>query len=118
LCVASRQSILFIDSAEGWWLIGNDKQQWEALIHALAQNTVKIYFSTHVLGQMARRAISMQMALETLRKGLIVRPPQVDKKTGDMKCRLEHFCAGVNVKIVVAVQNIHATSGVVVTAFK
>ena len=43
-------------------------KQWVALIHELAQNTVKIYFSTHVLAQMARRAISMQMALETLRK--------------------------------------------------
>jgi hypothetical protein len=98
--------------------LATTNKQWEALIHELAQNTVKIYFSTHVLAQMARRAISMQMALETLRKGLIVRPPQVDKKTGDIKCRLEHFCAGMNVKIVVAVRNIHAASGVVVTAFK
>ena len=67
---------------------------------------------------MIKRGISMQMALETLRKGQIVRPPQIDKKTGDTKCRLEYFCAGMNVKIVVAVENIQATSGLVVTAFK
>jgi hypothetical protein len=47
---------------------------------------------------------------------LIKREPEIDMVTGYIKCRMERFVAGRDLAIVVAVESISATKGVVVTA--
>jgi Domain of unknown function (DUF4258) len=93
-------------------------KDWETLIHEIARNAKRLIFTRHVLEQMRVREVTMAMALDTLRAGRIVRPPRPDDNTGDMKCRLEHYCAGEAVCIVAAVQGSGSSQVVVVTAFK
>jgi len=47
----------------------------------------------------------MDLALATLRKGKINLQPEPDSNTGDLKCRMEYFCAGEDIKIVVAISD-------------
>jgi Domain of unknown function (DUF4258) len=93
-------------------------KDWESLIHELARTTKRLIFTIHALEQMCRREISMAMALDTLRSGQIARPPQIDDNTGDMKCRLEHYCAGESISVVAAVQGAGANQVIVITAFR
>lgn len=92
-------------------------RDWEALIHKIAQGGGRVEFTDHAWKQMDARDISSSMAMDTLRNGRIVRPPQVNDATGETKCRMEHYCAGEEVRVVVAVTGAGANMAVVITAF-
>jgi hypothetical protein len=51
---------------------------------------------------MRERGVSDLEVIECLRRGVIQRPPQVDRKTGHLKCRMEHFGPSRNVAVVAA----------------
>lgn len=52
---------------------------------------------------MARRAITVPMVLECLRRGVIRRPPEQNIKTGWYECSMERYTAGKNVAVIAAV---------------
>lgn len=77
--------------------------QLQGYIREESANTINVIFLPHALKRMRERKINMVCALETLRKGRINLPPEIDSNTGDIKCRMEYFVAGADVKIVVAI---------------
>ncbi|MGB7196121.1 MAG: DUF4258 domain-containing protein [Collimonas pratensis] len=97
--------------------MSTSKHQWEKLIRGIAQDTARISFSRHALGQMRARKITLSMALDVLRKGKIELEPEVDMKTGHTCCRMERYTAGKAVAVVVACEDEHAPDCIVVTAF-
>lgn len=51
---------------------------------------------------MLERRVSDFEVIECLRQGVIQRPPLIDRKTGDLKCRMESFGSSRNLSVVVA----------------
>ena len=79
--------------------------QLETHIRQEALHTERVIFLPHVQQRMRERRITKDMALETLKKGRIRIRPEMDYNTGDLKCRMEHYVAGADVKIVVAISD-------------
>jgi hypothetical protein len=53
---------------------------------------------------MRARHVNQAMVMEVLRKGRMLRPSEPDIRFSGLKCRMEHFVAGMNVAVVVAVE--------------
>ena len=54
---------------------------------------------------MGERRVTDIEVIECLRHGAIQRPPQVDRVTGHLKCRMEHFGSSRNLAVVVALDD-------------
>jgi hypothetical protein len=54
---------------------------------------------------MLQRSVSDWEVFECLRYGVIERPPTRDKKTGSLRCRMEHFGSGRNLAVVAALDD-------------
>ncbi len=63
---------------------------------------------------MRQRAVNDSMVLEVLRLGSFALPPEPDMKHPGLRCRMQRFVAGLQVAVVVYVDN-PATDLVVVT---
>lgn len=94
-----------------------NKRDWERWIRRLAKNSGCIKWSIHAQKQMRARNITMPIALDVLRNGVIQREPEVSIKTGFHECRMERFCAGRNLAVIVAIEKEKAPTCLVVTAF-
>lgn len=94
------------------------KLQWETLIRHIAADSSQIIFTKHVLLRMKQRHITQAYVMEVLRRGVIRREPEQDIKTGDTLCRMERSIAGLQIGVVLALEDASANSGVVVTALK
>ncbi len=94
------------------------KLQWETMIRHLAVDSSQIIFTKHVLIRMKQRHITQAYVLEVLQRGVIRREPEQDIKTGDTLCRMERSIEGLQIGVVLALEDASATSGIVVTALK
>jgi hypothetical protein len=74
-------------------------------IRQTAQDSSRVFFTEHACERMALRSVNDLQVLACLKGGVIERPPQVDAKTGDLKCRMEHFGSSRNLAVVVALDN-------------
>lgn len=81
------------------------RQQLEAYIREKSADTANLFFTAHIQAQMRARRIVMATVLETLRRGRIKRKPEPNTMRGSLECRMEHFCAGHNIGVVVAVSD-------------
>ena len=81
------------------------QQQLEALIRAESKDSSKISFTLHVQKQMASRRITHACVLSTLQNGRIRRKPEPNTMRGSIECRMEHFCTGHNIAVVVAISD-------------
>lgn len=79
--------------------------QLEAYIRQESVDSDHVVFLAHTLKRMRERRITREWALVTLRKGSIRLRPELDSHTGDIKCRMEYYVAGVNIKLVVAISD-------------
>lgn len=93
------------------------KRDWEKTVRRLAAKTEDVLFSKHALSQMKARKITMIMALDVLRKGVINREPEPDIKTGHTKCTMERYTAGMSIAVVAACESESAVQCIVVTSF-
>ncbi len=94
------------------------KQQWEALIRELAQDSGRILFTIHAQTRMRQRGMTHAQILEVLQRGIIRREPEPDLKTGHTHCRMERAIAGRKVGAVVALESPTAGAGMVVTVMQ
>jgi len=94
-----------------------NKAGWERKVRHLARACGSIVWTEHAKQQMRRRAITMAVALDVLRYGSVNREPEPDIRTGHVVCRMERYCAGAPITLVVALDGEHATECLVVTAF-
>lgn len=53
---------------------------------------------------MRKRKITKAMALDVLRHGVMVRPPEPEMKRTGLRCCMERFVAGVQVEVVVYIE--------------
>lgn len=97
-------------------MIKFSKTQLEKLIRQIAtEDTSRIVFTLHTERRLRERKISKSMALDCLRNGRIKRAPEPNAMYGTIECRMEHFTAGVNIGLIVAVSE-HDPNLIVVTA--
>lgn len=75
-----------------------------------------IFWTEHARLRMRQRHITMPMALDVLKSGVIYDEPEPDIKTGHIKCKLERFVAGRQLALVVALHEEGADICIVVTA--
>ncbi|QEZ46000.1 DUF4258 domain-containing protein [Cupriavidus oxalaticus] len=92
------------------------KRDWETHIRKLCRDTARIFWTSHAEQQMQERHIAKAVALDVLRLGVIRREPEPDIRTGHTLCRMERFCAGAPIGIVVALEAEGASACIVVTA--
>ena len=62
--------------------------QLQQHIRLLAQNSHRVLISDHAAQRMQERQVSDYQVLECLRWGIIQRPPETDRQTEDVKCRV------------------------------
>ena len=79
--------------------------QLQKHIRTLAKNSDLIFLSQHAQDRMASRGVTDVQVFDCLRNGCIERPPVRDRKTGDLKCRMEHFGTNRNISVVVALDD-------------
>lgn len=79
--------------------------QLERHIRQLAKDSAKVFFTDHALDRMLSRQVSDFQVLECLRQGSMERPAVIDRRTGDLKCRMEHFGTIRNLSVVVALND-------------
>ena len=77
-------------------------RQLEKHIHRSAADSANVLWTVHAKSQMRARKVSLPLAVEVLRLGLIRIQPE-DGRGGGLVCRLERFVAGVQVAVVVHV---------------
>ncbi len=78
--------------------------QLQRHIRLLAKSSGNVWFTQHALDRMQSRQVSDLEVLECLRHGLIQRPPVIDRVSGDLKCRMEHFGTARNLAVIVALR--------------
>lgn len=93
------------------------KSGWERRIRSLAKTSGAIFWTEHAKQQMRKRAITMAVVLDALQNGAISREPELNIRTGRTECRMERYCAGRPVAVVVALEHVRASECIVVTAF-
>ena len=92
--------------------------QLQKHIRTLAKNSDSIFLSEHAQDRMASRGVTDVQVFECLRNGLIERPPVRDRKTGDLKCRMEHFGTNRNISVIVALDDTNPDAIVVTVMTK
>jgi len=85
-------------------MLKHSKTQLEKLIRQIAKgDTSRVVFTLHAEKRMRERKISKVMALDCLRNGRINRMPEPNAMCGTIECRMEHYTAGANIGLIVAV---------------
>jgi hypothetical protein len=64
-------------------------------------------------GALIRKAYGYLQVIACLRHGVIQRPPQVERKTGHLKCRMEHFGPSRNLAVIAALDEAYPNMVVV-----
>lgn len=81
------------------------RSQLEEYIRSESLDSQNVFFTTHVKQQMKARHITMACVLSTLKLGRIKRTPEPNTMHGTLECRMEHFSAGHNVAVIVAISD-------------
>lgn len=81
------------------------KSQLQSHIRTVSRDSSRVAFTNHVLLRMKERRITRDLALEVLRKGLLIREPEPNLARGSIECRMEKFMTGRDIGIVVALRD-------------
>lgn len=92
-------------------------QQLEKHIRRCALDTSNVLFQLHAKRRMRERHVTLAMVYEALRRGRLVAPPEPDPRYPGLRCRMQHFVAGVNLAVVVYV-HMPQPDLIVVTVFE
>lgn len=76
--------------------------QLQAHVRRNAKDSARVVFTFHALERMSERSVSDREVHDCLRLGVIERPPRRDGHRGTLLCTMEHFGAGRNLAVVVA----------------
>jgi hypothetical protein len=86
--------------------------QLERHIRQSSTDSSNVAFVKHAWDQMRARHVNQAMVMDVLRMGRMHIQPEPDIRFSGLKCRMEHFVAGMNVAVVVAVE--HPSPGLTV----
>jgi hypothetical protein len=76
--------------------------QLQSHIRRTSQDAGRVFFLGHALLRMQERGVNDLEVLMCLRHGVVQRPARVDKTTGEVRVRMEHFGSARNISAVVA----------------
>ncbi|MFZ6769916.1 DUF4258 domain-containing protein [Undibacterium sp. Di26W] len=77
----------------------------QAIIRTRAIDSKKLIFTKHVSARMKERGITLTCIIEILTKGSIHRGPEPNLIKGSIECRMEYYCVGHNIGVVVALSD-------------
>ena len=78
------------------------KKQIERVIRDRAINTANVLLTDHVRKRMNERRITLAMVYEVLRKGNLLREPELSLRLGTLECRIERYVEGRDIAVIVA----------------
>ena len=81
------------------------KAQVERLIRTIAADGSRVFVTAHAALRMRQRHVTRDIALEVLRKGRLLRIPEVNLRRGSLECRMERYCTGRQLGVVVAISD-------------
>ncbi|MGH8759519.1 MAG: DUF4258 domain-containing protein [Burkholderiales bacterium] len=76
--------------------------QLQRHIRTISANTSSIVITIHASARMKDRRVSRGEVFECLRHGVIRKIPEPDLAKGSLTCRMEHYIAGRDCAVVVA----------------
>ena len=79
--------------------------QLQRHIRLQSKNSHFVFITDHARERMSQRSVTDIQVIQCLRDGIIQRPPSIDKKTGDIKCRMDHFGTARNLSVIVALDD-------------
>lgn len=77
--------------------------QLERHIRKTALDSSAVFMTDHAKTRMEHRNVVQSQVLDCLQHGAITRPPEDGKTSNERVCRMEHFCAGIDLAVCVAV---------------
>lgn len=87
-------------------------RQLERHIRECANDSANVVLTTHARQRMKLRHITLPMVIDTLKRGVLGRPPEPDMRHPGLRCWMQGFVAGMDVAVVVYVE--HPAPGLVV----
>lgn len=81
------------------------QNQLQILIRSESLDSRNIFFTEHVKKQMRARHITSGCVVATLQNGIIMRVPEPNPMKGSLECRMEHYVAGHNIGVIVAISD-------------
>ena len=81
------------------------KSQLQLRIRNTARESKRIFVTGHAEKQMRRRAITRELMEEVLQRGQLRPEPEPNLAYGTLECRMERFCAGRDLGVVVALSD-------------
>ena len=81
------------------------KTQVERLIRSMAANRSRVFITTHAAVRMRQRHVTREIVHEVLEKGRLVRIPELNLGRGSLECRMERYCSGRQLGVVVAISD-------------
>jgi len=91
-------------------LANPSNHQLERHIRQSAADSSNVAFVKHALDQMRARHVNHAMVMEVLRMGHMYSQPEPDIRFTGLKCRMEQFVSGINVAVVVALEQRRSAS--------
>lgn len=79
--------------------------QLQARIRRVAQDSGCVFILDHARLRMQERRVNDLEVLRRLREGLIQRPAKVNKKTEEVRVRLDHFGSARNLSVIAALSD-------------
>ena len=81
------------------------KTQVERLIRTIAADRSRVFITMHAAARMRQRHVSREIVHEVLQKGRLVRAPEPNLRRGSLECRMERYCTGRQLGVVVAISD-------------
>lgn len=78
------------------------RHQLEKHIRLTAKNSSKVFLTAHAKKRMSERKITVSVVYACLKSGRIMKEPEPNAAKGSLECHMEHYCAGKNCCVVVA----------------
>lgn len=83
------------------------ESQIERTIREIAKDSRRVILTGHAKERMRQRKVTVHAVHECLREGRIRRPPEPNSSKGSLECRMERYCQGFNLAVVVALSDEH-----------
>jgi hypothetical protein len=79
--------------------------QLEKRIRSAAKDSANVVITDHAKGRMRQRKVNVMAVYEALRRGTIKRNPEPNDEKQSLECLMEHYTAGKNLGVIVAISD-------------
>ncbi len=79
--------------------------QLQRLIRSIAADSARFYYTNHAQTRMRLRQVTQEIVLEVLQQRKLVGVPEPNAARGSLECRMERYCTGRQIRVIVAVSD-------------